>query len=240
MPTVPKAATTGSPAFTPDSFFVAWSDERQKDPVPDNDLRASIIQAFDLKPDDSYVYHAVASVTLQQVQNAVIQGGNRGLHAWYRDGNEVIKALSRKRRVIDMGSGNGYWTYMLRRAGLTVAAVDNMQSLWRTIWVDDTVVEDGIKYLKNNNSGKDDLLLLVYPIVSLDFTKQILAEYAGDTICIAGTQNANGYTAFKDVTVNEYFEQEMKGFQKVVQIPLPSFAGKDEALYVFEKNATTA
>ncbi|KAF3934958.1 hypothetical protein ABW19_dt0208776 [Dactylella cylindrospora] len=356
MPAVPKAGTTGSPTFTPDSFFAAWSEEKQKDPIPDNDLRSAVIQAFSLKNEDGYVYHAIASVTLQQVQAAVAQGGNRGLHAWYRDdkGNvlepppqsditaytsvfnsstaankafsnfvsnakktsiragvgshlaslrltpstlsiprskihvnpyldfwrwschnlewcgpdestadlksshhvlpifmhhfgcvcpsyesiEVMKAYSRKRSIIDMGSGNGYWTYMLRRADLTVAAVDNMQSLWRTTWIDDTIVEDGVKYVKRNNSGKDAVLLLVYPIVSADFTKEILAAYAGDTICIAGTQNANGYTAFKDVTVDKYFEQEMKDFERVVQIPLPSFAGKDEALYVFERKAS--
>ncbi|EPS42967.1 hypothetical protein H072_3081 [Dactylellina haptotyla CBS 200.50] len=358
MPPALKAVTTGSAAFTPDSFFSAWTDERQKDPVPNNDLRSAIIRAFELKPDDAYVYHAIASVTLQQVQTAVAQGGDRGLHAWYRDEKgeileappqsdidaytsmfnpaiassksfsnfvsnakkqslrstigshlaslrqipstisiprskiyvnpyldfwrwschnlewcgpnestadlknshhvlpifmhhfgcvcpsyesiEVMKALSRKRRIIDMGSGNGYWSYMLRRAGLDIAAVDNMQSLWRTMWIDDTIVEDGMKYLTRNNSGKDDVLLLVYPIVSLDFTKQILAKYAGDTICIAGTQNANGYTAFKDITVNEYFEKEMNNFEKMVQIPLPSFAGKDEAIYVFERKASTS
>ncbi|KAF3181210.1 hypothetical protein TWF225_006757 [Orbilia oligospora] len=356
MPPAPKAVTTGSSTFTPDLFFEAWSDERQKDPVPNHDLQSAIIQAFGLKPSDNYVYHAIASVTLQQVQNAILQGGSKGLHAWYRDEKgepleppsesdiaaytsifnsatasnkafsnfasnakkqslragvgshltslrlpapasisiprskshinpyldfwrwschnlewcgpnestanlknshhvlpifmhhfgcvcpsyesiEIMKALSKARKcgIIDMGSGNGYWTYMLRRAGLSVAAVDNMQSLWRTMWVDDTIVEDGLKYLGQKNSGKNDILLLVYPIVSLDFTKQILAEYAGDIICIAGTQNSNGYTAFKDVTVNEYFEKEMKDFHKIVQVPLPSFAGKDEALYVFER-----
>ncbi|KAF3905910.1 hypothetical protein ABW21_db0200202 [Orbilia brochopaga] len=354
----PRASTTGSSSFSPDSCFSDWSEDKRKDPVPNGDLRTAIIQTFGLKPDDSYVYHAIASVTLQQVQNAIADGGKRGLHAWYRDEKgeplepppqdditaytsifnpatasnkassnfvsnarkqslragvsshlsslrllpstisiprsknhvnpyldfwrwschnlewcgpndatanlqtshhilpifmhhfgcvcpsyesiEVIKTLSKKRSIIDMGSGNGYWTYMLRRAGLTVAAVDNMQSLWRTMWIEDTVVEDGIKYLKRKNSGKEDVLLLVYPIVSLDFTRQILAGYAGDVICIAGTQNANGYTAFKDVTVAEYFEKEMKHFERIVQIPLPSFAGKDEALYVFVRNESSA
>ncbi|KAF3911878.1 hypothetical protein AA313_de0209888 [Arthrobotrys entomopaga] len=342
-----------SSGLTPEDFFAAWTEEKQKDPVPNDDFRTAIIQGFGLSRNDIYVYHAVASVNLTQVQNAIAQGGKQGLHAWYRDEKDeviepppqsdivaytsifnpattsnkafsnfvsnakkqsiratvgahlsslrllpssipiprskthvnpyfdfwrwscqnlewcgpnestatvktshhilpvfmhhfgcvcpsyesiqVIKNVSRKRRIIDMGSGNGYWSFMLRQEGLKVVAVDNMQSLWRSTWIYDTVEADGTKYLKENSSGKDDVLLLVYPIVSLDFTKQILAEYAGDTICIAGTQNANGYTAFKDVTVTEYFEKEMKEFEKIVQIPLPSFAGKDEALYVFER-----
>ncbi len=29
--------------------------------------------------------------------------------------------------------------------------------------------------------------------------------------------------------------REMPGWKRVLQIPLPSFAGKDEALFVFEK-----
>lgn len=59
----------------------------------------------------------------------------------------------------------------------------------------------------------------------------------GDTIIAASTQNANGYTAFQDDTIAEWIAREMPEFTKLLQIPLPSFAGKDEALFVFEKKA---
>lgn len=59
----------------------------------------------------------------------------------------------------------------------------------------------------------------------------------GSTIVIAGSQNANGYTAFSKELLVDWFAREMPAWEKVCQVPLPSFAGKDEALFVFEKKA---
>ncbi|KAL9613042.1 MAG: hypothetical protein Q9167_002388 [Letrouitia subvulpina] len=348
--------TTGSAHFDPDEFFEKWAKESES-LLPKDDFRSSIIAAFNLAQNDSYVYHAIASVSLAQVQEAIDQRGNNGLHAWYLDdtGNpsnspppsasdiaaytsifasttstakaltglaanakknshrasvaaylqatrllpstyavpktrkphvnpyydycawscrnlewagptpdtvrvkqshhilpvlmhhfgcvcpsyeslEVIKQSARGRKVLELGSGNGYWTYMLRRMGVAVDAVDNLQSEYRTLWIGNTVVQDGDKYLNDKRGAKDALLLLVYPIVSFDFTARVLSAYAGDTICVAGTQNRNGYTALKDKVIDEYVAAELSHFGKTVQIPLPSFAGKDEALFVFEKN----
>lgn len=148
---------------------------------------------------------------------------------------EVIKQSARGRKVLDLGSGSGYWTYMLRRLGVSVDAVDNLQSRYRSLWIDDTILEEGEKYLKAQKGAKDALLLLVYPIVSSEFTSKVLNAYAGDTICVVGTQNGNGYTAFKGMIIDEYMAAEKPEYTKLVQIALPSFAGKDEALFVFER-----
>lgn len=76
--------TEGSFFFGADALFVAWGNGRC--PLPqDNDFRSSIIKTFNLPEDDSYVYHAIASITLSQVQNAIIHGAESGLHAWYLD-----------------------------------------------------------------------------------------------------------------------------------------------------------
>lgn len=154
------------------------------------------------------------------------------------EGLEVIKQSARGKPILEIGSGNGYWAYVLRRLGLTVTAVDNLQSEYRTLWISDTVIQDGEKYLKSKNGAKEAILLLVYPVVGLGFTSQILKAYKGKTICIAGTQNRNGYTAFQDRIIDEYVTAEKVDFVKTVQIPLPSFAGKDEALFVFERMST--
>ena len=169
---------------------------------------------------------------------------------------EIIKQVSKERTIIDLGSGNGYWTYMLRRMGdekkpVKVVPVDSGLSEWRTVWIGDTVVSDGVKYLQQHQDGKDQVLLLVYPQVGADFTGKVLRAYSkctviswivgltnaipeGDTIVVAGTQNANGYTAFAKETIAEWMAREMPRFVKVLQIPLPSFAGKDEALFCFQ------
>lgn len=85
-----RARTIGSAQFDPEAFFQRWASEPNF--PPDGDLRSSIIKAFDLPLSDHYVYHAIASVTLADVQQAISSGGRHGLHAWYLD--EVGKPVA--------------------------------------------------------------------------------------------------------------------------------------------------
>ncbi|KAF2842614.1 hypothetical protein M501DRAFT_993343 [Patellaria atrata CBS 101060] len=366
------AVTQGATSFQADAFFSNWSD----DYVPkNNDLRASILKAFNLKSQDAFIYHAHSSVTLEQAQRALDFGRTNGLLAWYRDedGNEIqppppadvvaytsiflpttvtVKALTgfasnakkgslraeiatymqsklhlpdassgltlpskvktppknpsldmwawsnlalqwggptvatgkiklshhiapifyhhfgcsipthdalslisqiaipskgkvARRTVLDVGCGNGYWTYLLRNApyNVDVTAIDNGQSLWRTIWINDIVLADGAQYItkkRMTSSSLVPILLLVYPVATTDFTPSVINAYTsrgGDTIVVAGTQNDNRYTAFQDTTIHEWLQQEhgREGWRCVAQIPLPSFAGKDEGLFIFRK-----
>jgi len=166
----------------------------------------------------------------------------------------IIKQLSKKKgsdgknkEIVEIGSGNGYWAYLLRKQGLTVHCVDNLLSAWRTMWIGDTITADGVAFLRSpparllpdiGKGAKDAILLLVYPQVSADFTSKVINSYEGDTIIVAGTQNGNGFTAFKDELLGQWMERERKDFKKSLQIPLPSFAGKDEALFVFTQDRT--
>ncbi|RDA83746.1 hypothetical protein CP532_4996 [Ophiocordyceps camponoti-leonardi (nom. inval.)] len=144
---------------------------------------------------------------------------------------EVLKRLADGRPVVDVGSGNGYWSFLLRCYGLTVHAVDNMQSRWRVNWIDDTAVMDGVAWLRRRAGGKDMVMLLVYPVVGVDgaFTRQLVGAFRGDTLAVVGTQNGNGYTGFRGLTMDRYMDREHPDWTRVVQIPLPSFPGKDEA-----------
>lgn len=150
---------------------------------------------------------------------------------------EAIRQLARGRGVVEVGSGNGYWAYMLRRLGVSVAAVDNGDSVWRTMWIGDTVKQDGAKYLAAKQGAEGEVLLMVYPQVSTHFTRSVLEAYKGGLVVVAGTQNRNGFTAFRDEVVDEYVAREMPQFEKILQTPLPSFAGKDEALFIFQRKS---
>ncbi|KAL9050823.1 MAG: hypothetical protein Q9162_006410 [Coniocarpon cinnabarinum] len=342
-----RALCQGSSSFEPDGLFARLDDGF--DPRPDaksSDLRTAIRTCFSLPASDSYVYHATASVTLDQVQQAVKAGRQHGLHDWYPDATsppptsdidaytsifasttatdkslkafaanakkesirahvaqnivskrtwppsiivpklkkphvnpyldfwswscrelewcgpeeatsevkqshhilpvffhhfgcacptfealEVIRQFAAGRAIIDAGSGNGYWSFMLRRHGLEVSAVDNGDSVWRTIWISDTVKIDAAKFIHAQKKGAADyLLLMVYPQVTTDFTSETIDAYRGDTIVVAGTQNSNGFTADVGSLLKTKGE-----WQKILQTPLPSFAGKDEALAVWKK-----
>lgn len=95
MPEIPdKAQTEGSTTFDPDKFFEAWEKEEITAPY-DNDFRKFIIRAFGLKSTDTYVYTAVAEVSLLQAQTYLEFGAQGGLHGWYKDKDgKLVSMLS--------------------------------------------------------------------------------------------------------------------------------------------------
>jgi len=103
------------------------------------------------------------------------------------------------------------------------------------MWVGDTIAETGVAYLDANEGGKEAILLLVYPQTEEDFVPQTVEHYKGDVVVVAATQNEDGFTAFKEETMDVWMKREHPEFEHTAQVPLPSFAGKDEALYVFER-----
>jgi hypothetical protein len=59
-------------------------------------------------------------------------------------------------------------------------------------------------------------------VVGSTFVCAVTDTYSeGRTVICAGSQNSNGFTAFASVTIAEWFEQEMPGWEKVAQVPLP-------------------
>ncbi|KAF2014180.1 hypothetical protein BU24DRAFT_492878 [Aaosphaeria arxii CBS 175.79] len=152
--------------------------------------------------------------------------------------------------ILDIGSGTGYWTYMLRTflpstpvdaswRTNTVVAIDSGASAYRTMWIGDTVRQDGAAYLRAREGGRGCILLLVYPQATGAFTASVLRAYEGDVVVVGGTQNGNGFTGFTGESVEEWMSRERRGeFELGVRVPLPSFAGKDEALCVFVRRGS--
>jgi hypothetical protein len=121
---------------------------------------------------------------------------------------------------------------------LDVRPIDNQLSEYRVAWVRDTIKSDGQAYLKQHDNGKGCVLLLVYPQATGNFTGPILKAFEGNTIVVAGTQNGNGFTGFQDQVVDEWVQKNLPAFELTLRMLLPSFAGKDEALFVFQRKKT--
>ena len=97
-----KAQTQDSNNFDPDKFFEAWKKEEVTPPY-DNDFRKFIIRAFGLEYTDSFVYRAVAEVTLLQAQTYVEFGGQGALHKWYVDGEgNQVSLLAKLHRGVQV------------------------------------------------------------------------------------------------------------------------------------------
>ena len=97
---LPSSGATNTAASTassnPNKYFSAASAlETSKARLEEDNFRDAVITGFGLEQDDSFVYHAIASVTLEQVQSAVDAGTAHGLCDWYLDGDGKVVCILR-------------------------------------------------------------------------------------------------------------------------------------------------
>lgn len=89
----PKRGCVGSPTFDPEhEVHDAASRDQAIALLKKDDLQDAIRSWFKLPATDKYVYHAITSVQLAQVQEVVKRGRANGLHDWYR--NEAGEPVS--------------------------------------------------------------------------------------------------------------------------------------------------
>ncbi|PVI01149.1 hypothetical protein DM02DRAFT_365652 [Periconia macrospinosa] len=200
-------------------------------------------------PDTVYTKHAHHMLPVLYHHFGCVVPTYAALHVLAKLAQPARPSKETVKPIFDVGSGNGYWTFMLRnfpmQAGsgmkaLDVRAVDDGTSEYRVMWVQDTIKVDGARYLKENDAGKGGVLLLVYPQATGGFTEKMLRAFQGDTVVVASTQNGNGFTGFRDVVVDQWVEKNLKEFELTLRMPLPSFPGKDEALFVFQRRRNAA
>ena len=82
----------GSPSFQPQQLIEdANRQSKAQQHLANDELRAASRVLLSLPDPDAYVYHAMTSVKLAEVQRIVSMGGVNGLHGWYRaeDGTPV-------------------------------------------------------------------------------------------------------------------------------------------------------
>jgi hypothetical protein len=110
MPTTATApSTVGPESFDPEALF--QDEQKLKEAnsfLANNDLRSAIIAFFALPAADNYVYHAVSSVTLSQVQQAVLQGDLHGLHDWFKDEDGKSVSLSHGSSLCPIWFASGF------------------------------------------------------------------------------------------------------------------------------------
>lgn len=82
----PKKGCVGNPLFDPDErVHDTAAREEAFTHLQKDEFRDAISSWFRLPKTDNYVYHAITSVLLAQVQDIVDRGRDNGLHDWYQD-----------------------------------------------------------------------------------------------------------------------------------------------------------
>ncbi|KAK4995369.1 hypothetical protein LTR28_000546 [Elasticomyces elasticus] len=79
-----EADSDSKTSFTPDKFFDNWQNGTLRPPY-DGNFRKFILSSFGLPPSDTYIYKAVAEISLLQAQTYMDFGAQGRLHEWYRD-----------------------------------------------------------------------------------------------------------------------------------------------------------
>ncbi|KAI2617105.1 hypothetical protein GGR54DRAFT_212626 [Hypoxylon sp. NC1633] len=85
-PSRPFTYCEGAPSWNPTTYIADTAlHERAEAHLASDDLQSAITVSFSLPPPhlDPYVYHAIVSVTLPEVQHVISLGGQNGLHSWY-------------------------------------------------------------------------------------------------------------------------------------------------------------
>jgi hypothetical protein len=120
----------------------------------------------------------------------------------------LIKAYANS--VIDMGSGGGYWSLMLRQIGVQVTAVDPLPEPLLYSWIDDTKKQDGFDYLSAVSGNKETpALLLNYPYGHNSDVYKWINEYKGTTIFYVGSVSRTLFTGGNiDMLLSDWIQEE--------------------------------
>ena len=154
--------TVGSTTFDPDVFFHQWAAGNRPLPQSD-DLHTSILQTFNLQPADEYIYHAIASVQLSQVQQAINHGRGAGLHAWYRDGDGKVVRITAMLPLASLYNESDDLIIGLITAG--PASKKRRRRLYRSLLAVHYPGKSSHSFRRQCTEGLDSLLLRVVPTI---------------------------------------------------------------------------
>jgi hypothetical protein len=144
----------------------------------------------------------------------------------------ALATLARYAPIIEVGAGNGYWTFLLRRRGVDCVAYDlappdrvaNPNGFGPSTW---THVEQGdVEVVKAHT---DRALFLCWPSYRDAFAARALNLYTGKTLLYIG-EAAGGHTA--DET---FFATIAEHWERVEEIGLPNWPGTRDTLSVYSR-----
>ncbi|CAH6421077.1 Hypothetical protein UVM_LOCUS337 [uncultured virus] len=128
-------------------------------------------------------------------------------------------------RIVEIGSGLGYWASLLERHGADVVAVDDhSEREARTLHFARTVQQEGVKYLQENDGCADRALLLCWPRSADEF----LQKYRGNTLLFVGELDG-GCTWSMDGSVHEPEWEECE------RLAIPTWVGIHDLLVVYAR-----
>jgi hypothetical protein len=150
-----------------------------------------------------------------------------GHFAWAVPTEDAIRTVVRHAtQVVEVGAGSGYWAWMMRQAGIAVAAFDASPPAftWSEVGLGDERV--AMHY-------PDHMLFLCWPPWNSDMAYNALASHRGDRLVYVGEWMGGSANA-------RFFEHLVGGFEAVDVVELPQWHNRDDRLMVFRRRGSPA
>jgi hypothetical protein len=143
--------------------------------------------------------------------------------AWAILNPAAIRALCTHGPILEIGSGKGYWAYLMKKAGCNVIAVDDFSEKNEASWFPKTHHRKGQAFLAEHDGCRRRALFLCWPRRKCVF--QSIDAYRGDTVIVIvdGEGSMEEYSRRAEWEMTEAIE-------------LPTFNGlMDDAMKVYKR-----
>jgi hypothetical protein len=150
-----------------------------------------------------------------------------GHFAWAVPTEQAILAvLKYSARVVEIGAGSGYWAWMMRQAGITVAAFDtgSPSFTWDQVARCD---ERAVLF------HPDHTLFLCWPPWNSDMAYNALAWHQGDYLVYVGEWMGGSANP-------RFFALLASTFEAVDVVELPQWYNRDDRLMIFRRRNPSA
>ncbi len=142
--------------------------------------------------------------------------------AWAVPTEEAIWAISKHTPgVVEIGAGSGYWTWLMRQAGIIVEAfdVDPPPFTWSEVRCGDE---------RRVDDHPDKALFLCWPPWATGMAVDALAGYAGRQVVYVGEWMGGNAEP-------HFFARLVACFECIESVEIPQWAQRDDRLMVFRR-----
>jgi hypothetical protein len=145
-----------------------------------------------------------------------------GHFAWAVPTEEAILAVSKySARVVEIGAGSGYWAWMMRQAGIAVAAFDTASPSFT--WDQVARCDERAVLLY-----PDHTLFLCWPPWNSDMAYNALAWHQGDYLVYVGEWMGGSANP-------RFFALLASTFEAIDVVAIPQWYNRDDRLVIFRR-----
>ncbi|TXL71004.1 hypothetical protein FHP25_32200 [Vineibacter terrae] len=142
--------------------------------------------------------------------------------AWAVPTDEAIATIARYATdVVEIGAGSGYWAWLMRQAGITVAAFDDEPPAFT--WSD--VAQGDERAILDR---RDSTLFLCWPPWGTAMAVNALALHRGDYVIYVGEWMGGSADA-------RFFALLAAQFEAIDGVAIPQWYNRDDRLFVFRR-----